>query len=461
MQLNAALDRLLAPILQVIGPLAQLAQRVGHGFGEQDVAGFAAVRYSPRHADAAAGDVEVLVDAGVASHGAGVDAHPQLDLRPRFDSSRDFDRAPRRRERVVEEDERHAVSRRQAKQSLALLRLPETGGRRRHFLQLLQEPRLPINLQFGVTDQIDEERVSQLQLRRLSLFLFERERARQIVAELLGVVVAMSLIERQGSQDHRLRGGGQFRAQLARFEEVAIALPPRQFKQVVRRERSPAGQHLVGDHAQRVNVACRDRLVAQLLRRHVGRSADANRVLLVRSGQLRAHFGDAEVNDLCILDSARLLQQNVFRFEVAVDHITLMHGGDRLTELPHQSANASQIHLAGADGGAQAWAGNILHHQIGSPVRQDANVERAHYAGMVDPRQRLYLLSKLLFDPFALAVCARFFYQRFDHHAITQLAVVRQMDDANAALLKFLLDHVAAVEYQAGRERFDASFGRG
>ena len=84
---NAVLDFALAPIGQVAGPFAQLAEDIGNRFRKQDVPGIAAVHDALRQIDAPAGDVAVGVDVGDPVDGTGVNAHAQLKLRTSFEDA--------------------------------------------------------------------------------------------------------------------------------------------------------------------------------------------------------------------------------------------------------------------------------------------------------------------------------------------------------------------------------------
>ena len=81
MHADAVLDVDLAQVVQAIGPDFQLAERVRHDLGNQDVPGVAAVHHALGDIDPGAGDVLIGVDIGHPIHGSGVDPEPQLDVR--------------------------------------------------------------------------------------------------------------------------------------------------------------------------------------------------------------------------------------------------------------------------------------------------------------------------------------------------------------------------------------------
>jgi hypothetical protein len=95
--------------------------------------------------------------------------------------------------------------------------------------------------------------------------------------------------------------------------------------------RQPAGEHLVHDHAERIQIGRRGdaRQVALLLRGHVAgrahdqRAAGGGRGRLVRVQHLR----DAEIG---YVHMAFLVDQHVAGLDVAVNHAVLVRVGERL-----------------------------------------------------------------------------------------------------------------------------------
>ena len=91
-------------------------------------------------------------------------------------------------------------------------------------------------------------------------------------------------------------------------------------------EREPAGEELVEDDADRVEVAARvERVAARLLGAHVlGRAADDARARDAGLLRLGAHLGEAEVDDLHeVAARAQRLEDDVLGLEVAVDDVSV------------------------------------------------------------------------------------------------------------------------------------------
>ena len=113
---HAVLHFACAKIMQERPPMFVLFQIFGHVFGEQDVAGIAAIHHPLRHVDAGAGDVGSLIDVGDLIDRAAVDSHPKLNRGMTLQRLRNLHRALHRRLGIGAENQRHAVAGRQADQ---------------------------------------------------------------------------------------------------------------------------------------------------------------------------------------------------------------------------------------------------------------------------------------------------------------------------------------------------------
>ena len=127
-----------------------------------------------------------------------------------------------------------------------------------------------------------------------------------------------------------------------------------------------AGQHLVGDHGERVDVGGRrDRVTAHLLGCRVGQRADEQRRIgEARLVARRLHGGEAEINHL--VDAlARLVavDDDVGGLEVAVRDAAvvgqLQRGGHRRQDGGDAGRRHRRLQL---DLLAQAWAAQQFHH---------------------------------------------------------------------------------------------------
>ncbi len=123
-------------------------------------------------------------------------------------------------------------------------------------------------------------------------------------------------------------------------------------------ERRPAGQQLVGQHAERVEVAARvGRLAGEQLGRHVDRRADKD---AAARGQRIRGSGQAEVGQHRA--PRRQIEQHVARFDVAVHDTLAVRVGQRFGELrgdvEHQRLGQA---MRGAGVARQRAAGQQLH----------------------------------------------------------------------------------------------------
>ena len=152
----------------------------------------------------------------------------------------------------------------------------------------------------------------------------------------------------------------------------------------VARECAPAGQHLVEDRAEREEVgACAGRLSAYLFRRHVpGRAHDqiaigvGGRGLSVRVGLHR----QAEVQDL---DRPVYGDEQVPRFQIAVDDAPFVRGRQAQQHLPRHPGGLVHRERAALQPGAKRFSGEQLRDHVGD-VAIDAHVVHREDVGMVE-----------------------------------------------------------------------------
>ena len=148
-------------------------------------------------------------------------------------------------------------------------------------------------------------------------------------------------------------------------------------------ERGQPGQHLVHHDAQRVDVrAGVDRLAADLLGRHVSGAAD-DRPGARDPGPVGAG-GDAEVGDLGVTVA---VDEDVLRFDVAVDDARQMRGRQTLGDLPRDAAELAQAQEALADQLLERAPLDVLEDEV-VVVVAGAPVDERDHVGMRELRQR-------------------------------------------------------------------------
>ena len=156
-------------------------------------------------------------------------------------------------------------------------------------------------------------------------------------------------------------------------------------------EHAPAGQALVGDRAEGVDVAGRRRPAAlRLLRREVVGGADD----LAGAGQRHARRrpGDPEVGDL---DDAVVGDQHVARLHVAVDEAGAVRDGQRGRGLPRMIAQRRRRRRAAARRASRAASDSPVdqfHDEVGEPLaagvaRPPRSRRRRRCSGGAAPRR--------------------------------------------------------------------------
>ena len=158
-----------------------------------------------------------------------------------------------------------------------------------------------------------------------------------------------------------------------------------------------AGQQLIEQHTQTVNVAPRvnvHTVELHLFRTHVGRRAEE----LARHGKgglsrkrLLRSLGDAKINDLGHGHPVMQRDENVGRFNVAMDDALLMRMLDGLANLDEQVQALGQGALVVFAVIGDPNAAHQLHHEVGSAGAGGAGVEHPGDLGMIHQRQGLAL----------------------------------------------------------------------
>jgi hypothetical protein len=162
-------------------------------------------------------------------------------------------------------------------------------------------------------------------------------------------------------------------------------------------------EHLVEDHAQRVDVrAAVHRLRFQrLLRRHVSRRPSRR---FRRGGRIAVeHLRDAKIRDL---HAAILRQQQVLRLDVTMHNPALVRKLQRLAEWWYDRERLLRRQLPGAKQLTQVHAVHVLHQQIEKAVRL-AEIMDCDDVRMVQPGERLRLAGEPLRESRLLAPLRR------------------------------------------------------
>ncbi len=201
-------------------------------------------------------------------------------------------------------------------------------------------------------------------------------------------------------------------------------------------ERWLAGQHLVGNDAKRVLVRRpRHRLRRDLLGTHVRRRAD--RQAGARQLLGLGHLGDAEVGDHC---PAFVVDQNVARLDVAVDHAAAVRIAERAGDLAqdglhHRDGQRSQL----TDDRVEGATLDVLHHEVEQMLAVTNRVDR-NDVGMAERRGGLGLTPETL-DPVAEAQHRR---HDLDGDLAVERDVMREIHRRHPAATKLAGDVVVA-----------------
>ena len=154
-------------------------------------------------------------------------------------------------------------------------------------------------------------------------------------------------------------------------------------------EGQPSRDELVEDDTDRVEVAARvERIAASLLGAHVlGRAADDPRARYAWLLRLRAHLGQAEVDDLDeVAARPRGLQDDVLGLEVAVDDVLVVRLGERRERLAEHVDDAPERQRSVLVRDAREIApAQEFHDQVELAVGCVAEVDDPHRVRVVQP----------------------------------------------------------------------------
>ena len=169
------------------------------------------------------------------------------------------------------------------------------------------------------------------------------------------------------AQDELLEVRRHVRSACARLHGDALQGLREQLDGDLRVEGQRAGHHLVGDDAERVEIAEGGRrLSVDVLRSDVPRRAEA--LLGERDRRRVDDLRDAEVRQLGEVGSPAGHEEDVLGLEVAVDHPELVRATEGRRDLQGDSERALQIESTGGERRLQGLALDVLHHEEDQPA---------------------------------------------------------------------------------------------
>jgi hypothetical protein len=153
-----------ADLVQERAPALELLEVLGHVLGEKDVAGVATIHHPLSDVDAAAGHVDALVHVHDAADRSVVNPHANGQPRVVLERAADLERTLGRLLRAPVEDQRHPVAGRDLQEPVGRLRFPKLLGQANDLVELIDPGVLLVRRELGVTDDVDEENVRDLEL---------------------------------------------------------------------------------------------------------------------------------------------------------------------------------------------------------------------------------------------------------------------------------------------------------
>ena len=200
-----------------------------------------------------------------------------------------------------------------------------------------------------------------------------------------------------------------------------------------------SGQHLIGDNAQRVEVAPGiDLLAGGLLRTHVHRRSHRHAL----SGARSARFGRDSPGDAKIRQegtSADLVEQHVFRLHVPVHHARPSRGIEGRGHIGHDAGRILDRNSPlTREPLAQAFAGDLVHHVVQQPVRAPRRMD-SHDVGVAQASNGSGFTQEAAGDGF---VRGQFRVDNFDGNPAVQGSVGRLEYHTHAAASELALKPV-------------------
>ena len=264
---------------------------------------------------------------------------------------------------------------------------------------------------------------------------------RQRPQDLVGALESLGRVLREAAEDDFGHGRWRVRVDESRVARLGLHALQQLLDRRVALERHRAGDHLVEDQAESVEVdAVIDGSSFHLLRRHVsGRAeqlAGACHGGIGRQQRLR----EAEVRDV---RGACLVDEDVVRLQVAMDHAFGVCRGERLRHLPGDADRARQRQAAfAAEDRVQVLAVHVGHRDELQAL-DVAEVVNPEDVLVRDLRAEQQLLLEALHGG---GVGDEAGPDDLDGDVAIELAVVRLVDAAHPAFAEGVLDVVARAE---------------
>ena len=246
------------------------------------------------------------------------------------------------------------------------------------------------------------------------------------------------------------RRGRILRADLgAWLRRVVLAQPPQEFVQSdsSQIEGWHTHQQLVKQDAERVDVGARINILTRrqgLFRAHILRSSDERshaREHSVRGQLVGERLGYAEIDNLRCRPAIHLGDQNVRRFQVAVDDGFLMRVLDAFTNMLEEFQSFTNTEFVIIAVCRDRNTRDVLHHEVRRSLGSGAGVEHFSDGGVVHQGQSL-AFGLEAGDHFAAVQTG---FDQFERDAPAHgLLLLGQPDLAHAALADFLQQVIAA-----------------
>jgi hypothetical protein len=183
--------------------------------------------------------------------------------------------------------------------------------------------------------------------------------------------------------------------------------------------------HLVEHGAEGPHITARIYLLAVcLFRRHIGRSADHRALPSHRS--LTGELGETKVDDLNLV---AIGDEDVGRFDIAVDDAGLVGGLQRLGDLDGEAGRLVGGHRAALDPPFESLAGAEGHRDEELPLGRLSDIEYRADMGVVEARGRAGLAREAFAKHRILAPLEG---QEFEGDCAVEAGVLGPVDDPHA-----------------------------
>jgi len=144
--------------------MAVLFQILRHVLGNEDVAGITTIHHPLRDVDSSSRNIGTTTYVYHAANRAAMDPHAQLQLRVFTRGIANFQRTLHRGFGSVIEDERHTVTSRHGNEPTLRLGSAEVFRIANDLIKHVEQSALLVRYEFGITDNVDEEYVGDLEL---------------------------------------------------------------------------------------------------------------------------------------------------------------------------------------------------------------------------------------------------------------------------------------------------------